>query len=71
MDKLKIRYIVALNRINNEDKTSIGCRLTYLKQRIQFSTGLFIKPENRNRKKQKVLDDTNLSLMAKEGITFT
>jgi len=61
MDKLKIRYIVALNRVNNEGKTSIGCRLTYMKQRIQFSTGLFVKPENWNRKKQKVLDNIEQS----------
>ncbi len=44
MKKIIIRYIVALNRINNEGKTAIGCRITYMKQRKQFSTGLFINP---------------------------
>ena len=45
MKKLTIRYIVVLNRLNNQGKTSIGCRITYNKERKQFSTGLFIKPE--------------------------
>ncbi|MDP3353099.1 MAG: tyrosine-type recombinase/integrase [Flavobacteriaceae bacterium] len=51
--KLIVRYIVALNRINNVGKTSIGCRITYGKQRIQFSTGLFINPKSWNSKHQK------------------
>jgi len=54
MKKLIIRYIVALNRINQEGKTAIGCRITYAKQRKQFSTGLFINPKNWNSKQQKV-----------------
>ena len=52
MKKIIIRYVVALNRINNEGKTAIGCRLTYLKQRKQFSTGLFINPSLWNSKQQ-------------------
>ena len=42
MDKLIIRYIVVFNRINSQGKTSIGCRITYLKQRKQFSIGIFL-----------------------------
>ncbi|MFK5878490.1 MAG: site-specific integrase [Flavobacteriaceae bacterium] len=61
MKTLKIRFVVALNRINNADKTSIGCRITFLKQRKQFSTGLFVNPKFWNSKKQKVLDDTEQS----------
>lgn len=53
MNKIIIRFIVALNRINNEGKTSISCRITYLKIRNQFSTGLFINPKHWNRKHQK------------------
>ena len=52
MKKLIIRYIVALNRINPEGKTAIGCRITYAKQRKQFSTGQFINPNNWNVKQQ-------------------
>lgn len=53
MNKLIIRFIVALNRINNEGKTSINCRITYLKKRSQFSTGLFTNPKYWNSKHQK------------------
>jgi len=52
MIKLNIRYIVALNRINPEGKTAIGCRITYAKQRKQFSTGQFVIPNNWNSKQQ-------------------
>lgn len=53
MNKIIIRFIVALNIINNEGKTSIGCRITYLKKRSQFSTGLFINPKQWKSKQQK------------------
>lgn len=52
MNKLTILYIVALNRLNNQGKTSIGCRITYNKIRKQLSTGLFINPEFWNSKQQ-------------------
>ena len=52
MNKLIIRYVVALNRLNNQGETSIGCRITYNKQRKQFSTGVFINPKNWNNKLQ-------------------
>jgi integrase len=45
MNKLIIRYTVAINRINNKGETVIICRITYNKNRIQFSTGLFINPD--------------------------
>ena len=54
MKKLNIRFIVALNRINPQGKTVIGCRITFLKKRKQFSTGLFINPNNWNSKQQHV-----------------
>jgi integrase len=54
MKKIIIRYIVALNRINNEGKTAIGCRITYMKQRKQFSTGIFINPSLWDSKSQLV-----------------
>jgi integrase/recombinase XerD len=61
MDKLIIRYIISSSRINKEGKTSLGCRITYIKQRKQFSTGLFVNPQYWNSKKQKVLDNTEQS----------
>ncbi len=55
MNKINIRFIIALNRLNKRGETSIGCRITYLKKRKEFSTGLFINPKHWNSKKQKVL----------------
>ncbi len=55
MNKINIRFIIALNRLNKRGETSLGCRITYLKIRRQLSTGLFINPKHWNSKKQKVL----------------
>ena len=44
MNKLIIRFRIAPNRLNKQGKTSIGCRITYNKNRKEFSTGLFINP---------------------------
>ena len=40
--KLSIRYIIAKNKLRKDGKSPIFARLTYLKQRKQFATGLFI-----------------------------
>jgi len=71
MNKLNIRFIVVFNRVNPKGKTVIGCRITYIKIRKQFSTGLFINPSNWNSKQQLVkpsepdseLINTQLSLI--------
>lgn len=51
----------AVSRLNRIGKCVIRCRITYLKQRKEFSTGLFIYPKFWNRKKQKVLEDAEYS----------
>jgi len=61
MNKLIIRFIINCTRINNQGKTSIGCRITYLKIRKQLATGLFVNPDYWNSKKQKVFDNTEQS----------
>ena len=53
---LNIRFIASKSRRRSDGCASLYCRLTYLKERKQFSTGLFINPDNWNSKKQKVLD---------------
>lgn len=53
---MKILFLIARNRINKSNKCAIKCRITYAKQRKEFSTGLFVSPDNWNSKKQKVLD---------------
>jgi len=52
MNKLIIRFRNAPNRLNNQGKTSIGCRITYNKTRKEISTGLFINPSLWNNKQQ-------------------
>jgi len=60
-NKIYITMISASSRLNKIGKCVIRCRITYSKQRKEFSTGLFINPKYWNRKKQKVLDDTENS----------
>ena len=52
MIKINIRFILLINRLNAENKAPIICRLTFLKRRKQFSTGLFINPSTWNSKQQ-------------------
>ncbi|MBU3820775.1 hypothetical protein KO566_01775 [Flavobacteriaceae bacterium XHP0103] len=50
----KIKYKIYKSKLNSVGKTVIQVRLTFLNSRKQFSTGLFIKPKNWNRKQQLV-----------------
>lgn len=52
--KLNIRFVIAGFRKTKKSKSAILCRITYLKKRKQFSTGLFINPNNWNSKQQLV-----------------
>ena len=52
MNKLNIMFIVISNRVNKQNKTPLGCRITYLQRRKQFSTGLQVQKEHWNSKKQ-------------------
>lgn len=58
INKLTILFLLLKARINKKGKCAIKCRLTYNDKRKEFSTGLFIKPENWNSKKQKVIPPT-------------
>ncbi len=44
--KLNIRFIIAHKKVRADNKAPILCRITYSKQRKQFSTGQFINPLN-------------------------
>ncbi|TJY34822.1 site-specific integrase [Pontimicrobium aquaticum] len=59
--KLNILFVISSSRTRKDNRASLTCRLTYNKTRKQFSTGLFINPNNWNSKKQKVLDDAEQS----------
>ncbi len=57
MIKINIRFILLINRLNAENKAPIICRLTYLKRRKQFSTGLYINSNYWKRKEQRVIEE--------------
>ena len=59
--KLNIRLFLIRNKVNASGKCPVRCRITYNKQRKEFSTGLFIFPKYWNRKKQKIMDDAEQS----------
>ena len=59
--KLYITMRPVMGNINKIGKCVIRCRITYNKQRKEFSTGLFINPDHWNSKKQKVLEDAEHS----------
>lgn len=40
----KVTFVLSKSRLNAAGKCSIRCRLTYLKKRCEFATGLFINP---------------------------
>ena len=42
------------SKINKQGLSSIKCRLTHLKKRKEFATGLFINPKHWNSKQQLV-----------------
>ncbi|MEN8125695.1 MAG: Arm DNA-binding domain-containing protein [Bacteroidota bacterium] len=54
--KLFIRFNLISKRLNQKGLAAIQCRITYNKQRKDFSTGLFVIPEHWNSKKQKLLE---------------
>lgn len=51
-NKINIRFLLAKNRMNKMGKCSIRCRVIYQKNRYEYATGLFIKPEFWNSKEQ-------------------
>lgn len=42
--KNKITFVLSKSRLNASGKCSVRCRITYLKKRCEFATGLFINP---------------------------
>ena len=59
--KLNIRIFLTRNKVNGSGKCPVRCRITYNKQRKEFSTGLFIYPKYWNSRKQRVSDDSENS----------
>jgi len=58
---IKISMLLNSSRTNKKVVCSIKCRITFSKERKEFSTGLFVNPKCWNSKKLKILDDTEQS----------
>lgn len=52
--KLNILYLLYKSKTNSKGKCPIRCRITYSKQRKEFSTGQFVNPKNWKSKQQLV-----------------
>jgi integrase/recombinase XerD len=50
--KLRILFVIALNRIKKNNQAPIFCRITYNQKRKQFATGISVDPKDWDRKKQ-------------------
>jgi len=63
--KLAILFFLKRNKINRKGKCPIKCRITFLKSRKEFSTGIFINPDYWESGKQKAsptsTDNTTLN----------
>ena len=55
--RLLILFYLQKARINKRNQCPIICRITYNKKRKQFSTGIYIEPENWNSVKQLTNDN--------------
>ena len=51
--KLSILFVLQAVKTNKKGLCPLRCRLTYLKTRKEFSTGIFINPKNWNSGLQK------------------
>ncbi|WP_159950877.1 site-specific integrase [Polaribacter septentrionalilitoris] len=56
--KLSILFVLQKVKINKKGQCPIKCRITFLKSRKEFSTGIFINPDYWSSSKQKALPDS-------------
>ena len=61
-EKLSIRFVISLTKMNKAGYSPISCRLTFKKTRKSFATGLAIRPERWNAKKQEATGRSEESL---------
>jgi hypothetical protein len=70
-NKMKVLFTLARYRTNNKNKSTLKCRVTFSKERKEFTTGQYVNPTNWNSKQQLVeppepdveLINTQLSLI--------
>ena len=69
MNVLSVLFVLARARVNKRGRCAIYCRITYLKKRKEFTTGIFIDPNDWRAKKQNSVNDIinkKLSLIKNE-----
>jgi hypothetical protein len=54
INRLTILFVISKNRKRRDNTVPIFCRITYLKKRKEFSTGLYINPSSWDNKNQAV-----------------
>jgi len=59
INTLSILYYIQKSKVNKQGRCPIQARLTYLKRRKEFSTGLFTEPDNWNRLQQSIESPDN------------
>lgn len=57
-NKLNITMRPVSGSLNKEGKCSIRCRITYNRQRKEFSTGIFINPDHWDRRRRAAFENT-------------
>ena len=53
-----IRFTIRIGDMNNQGLAAIMCRLTYNKNRKDFSTGITVNPDHWDPKKRRLLDQS-------------
>jgi integrase/recombinase XerD len=54
MKKLNLIFIISISKVRKDGKAPLNCRMTYLNNRKQFSTNLFINPDYWNKNEQEI-----------------
>lgn len=68
--KLRILFVIALNRIKKNNQAPIYCRITYNKKRKQFSTGIYVDSSSWDREKQLIKDSEKNSSEYNTGLSL-
>ena len=63
MKKLSILFILPKGKVRRDNKIVIKCRVTYDKNRKEFSTGIFINPDYWDGKSQEVKNSNESNIV--------
>jgi len=68
--KLAVLFFLKRNRINKIGKCPIRCRITFLKNRKEFSTGIFINPDHWGSGKQKASPSSTENILLNNKLSL-